>query len=47
LKIIGAKRLMAISTTLWGAVTIGTAFVTNWDQLMAVRVLLGAFEAGE
>lgn len=47
LKIVGAQRLMAISTTLWGAVTIGTAFVTNWGQLMAVRVLLGAFEAGE
>ncbi|ORY78469.1 major facilitator superfamily domain-containing protein [Leucosporidium creatinivorum] len=46
LKVIGAKRLMTVSTLLWGAVTTGTAFVKNWDQLMAVRVLLGAFEAG-
>lgn len=47
LKKVGARRLMTISTVLWGAITIGTAFVTNFHQLVAVRVLLGAAEAGK
>ena len=44
---VGARRLMTISTMLWGAITIGTAFVKNYEQLIACRVLLGAAEAGE
>jgi MFS family permease len=36
---------MATSTLCWSAITIGTAFVKNFDQLAAVRVLLGAAEA--
>ncbi|THV03968.1 MFS general substrate transporter [Dendrothele bispora CBS 962.96] len=30
----------------WGAAQLGMAFVTDWKQLLACRVLLGAFEAG-
>lgn len=36
---------MTASTLGWAALTIGTAFVKNFDQLAAVRVLLGAVEA--
>lgn len=36
---------MTASTLCWSALTIGTAFVKNFDQLIAVRILLGATEA--
>ncbi|KAE8445629.1 hypothetical protein EG329_013263 [Mollisiaceae sp. DMI_Dod_QoI] len=45
LKILTPKRLMTASTVAWAALTIGTAFTKNFDQLAAVRVLLGAVEA--
>jgi MFS family permease len=45
LKILTPKYLLTASTICWGALTIGTAFVKNFDQLAAVRVLLGAVEA--
>ncbi|KAK8864132.1 hypothetical protein IAR55_001378 [Kwoniella newhampshirensis] len=46
LKIITPRYLLTASTICWSAITIGTAFVKNFDQLVACRVLLGAFEAG-
>ncbi|KUJ14691.1 MFS general substrate transporter [Mollisia scopiformis] len=45
LKILTPKFLMTASTLGWAALTIGTAFTKNFDQLAAVRVLLGAVEA--
>jgi MFS family permease len=29
----------------WSAITIGAAFIKNYDQLLMTRVLLGVFEA--
>ncbi|WWD18844.1 hypothetical protein CI109_103299 [Kwoniella shandongensis] len=46
LKIITPRYLLTASTICWSSITIGTAFVKNYDQLIACRVLLGAFEAG-
>ncbi|KAF2100183.1 MFS general substrate transporter [Rhizodiscina lignyota] len=45
LKIITPKYLMTCSTLCWSALTIGTAFVKTFNQLIAVRILLGATEA--
>ncbi|KAK5725550.1 High-affinity nicotinic acid transporter [Elasticomyces elasticus] len=45
LKILTPKLLMTGSCLAWSALTIGTAFVTNFSQLIGVRVLLGAAEA--
>lgn len=45
LKIITPKLLMTASCISWSALTIGTAFVKNFGQLVGVRVLLGATEA--
>ncbi|KAF1990633.1 MFS general substrate transporter [Aulographum hederae CBS 113979] len=45
LKILTPKYLLTASTLSWGALTIGTAFVTNFSQLAALRVLLGIAEA--
>jgi MFS family permease len=33
-------------TFLWGVVMIGMDFTKKWDQLAALRVVLGLFEAG-
>lgn len=45
LKILTPKLLMTASCVCWSALTIGTAFVKNFSQLVGVRVLLGAAEA--
>ena len=45
LKIITPKLLMTGSCIAWSALTIGTAFVDSFGQLVGVRVLLGAAEA--
>ncbi|RDW89671.1 MFS general substrate transporter-52 [Coleophoma cylindrospora] len=45
LKILTPKILLTVSTAAWAALTIGTAFTKNFQQLAAVRVLLGTFEA--
>ena len=37
---------MAVITILWGGVMIGMGFVQKWDQMAAMRVLLGFLEAG-
>ena len=45
LKILTPKYLMTSSTLAWAAVTVGTAFITNFSQLATMRVLLGIAEA--
>lgn len=42
----GPHRAIALMCFGWSVVTIGTAFVKNFRQLVAVRVLLGITEAG-
>jgi MFS family permease len=42
----GPNKILALALVLWSAVTIGTGFVQNYHQAIAVRVLLGACEAG-
>lgn len=43
---IGPHRAIALMCVGWSVVTIGTAFVRNFGDLVAVRVLLGVTEAG-
>jgi len=37
---------MSSITTAWGGLMIGMGFVTHWQQLAALRVILGILEAG-
>lgn len=46
LKIVTPRILMATSTLCWGILTLGTGFTKNFNDLVAVRVLLGVAEAG-
>ncbi|UKZ83898.1 hypothetical protein TrVFT333_011713 [Trichoderma virens FT-333] len=43
---IGPRTHLAVITLLWGAVMIGMGFVKNFEQLAAMRVILGVLEAG-
>ncbi len=43
---IGARKTLARITILWGAASIGMAFVQTPTQFYIMRFLLGAFEAG-
>ncbi|OAA64952.1 high-affinity nicotinic acid transporter [Cordyceps fumosorosea ARSEF 2679] len=42
----GPGRVLAVAIVCWSAVTLGTGFAHNYGQIIACRVLLGAFEAG-
>lgn len=42
----GANSVMAISLVCWSLVTIGNGFIKNYRQAIAMRLLLGIFEAG-
>lgn len=42
----GANKAIGTSFVLWSACTIGTAFIHNYGQAIAVRMLLNAAEAG-
>lgn len=42
----GARRWLALTTALWGACSIATAFVHQPGELYTVRLLLGMAEAG-
>lgn len=42
----GANTVLAAAFISWSAVTIGTGFIKNYGQAIAVRLLLGMFEAG-
>jgi MFS family permease len=43
---VGPRFHLSIITVLWGAVMIGMGFVKSWDQMAALRVILGIMEAG-
>lgn len=43
---IGARVHLATITLCWGAVMIGMGFVKAWEQLAALRLILGVLEAG-
>lgn len=45
IKRFGISRVFAVSMVGWGVITLGTGFVQSFEQLVAVRVLLGIFEA--
>jgi MFS family permease len=42
----GPNKVLALALVLWSAVTICTGFIHTYGQAIAVRVLLGACEAG-
>ncbi|KAL1898439.1 hypothetical protein Sste5346_003342 [Sporothrix stenoceras] len=42
----GANRALGLCLIMWSAITLATAFVKTYHQAVAVRVLLGIFEAG-
>lgn len=42
----GPGRALGVAIVCWSAITIGTGFVHTYPQVIAVRLLLGAFEAG-
>ncbi|WWD08279.1 hypothetical protein V865_006390 [Kwoniella europaea PYCC6329] len=46
LKMIGPRNVLTGTTICWSALTVGTAFAKNFGHLAAIRVLLGALEAG-
>ena len=46
IKKFGANRVMAVAMVTWSATTIGTGFIQNYAQAIALRLLLGFFEAG-
>ncbi|KAI1276248.1 DNA-repair protein rad2 [Xylaria sp. FL0933] len=46
LKPIGPQRWIAFIVFVWGILALSTGFVHNFGSLVALRVLLGAFEAG-
>ncbi|KAL1959732.1 hypothetical protein VTO42DRAFT_1318 [Malbranchea cinnamomea] len=46
IKRFGANRVLATAMVSWSVITLGTGFVHNYGQAVAVRLLLGVFEAG-
>ncbi|KAI0973552.1 DNA-repair protein rad2 [Xylaria arbuscula] len=46
LKPVGPQRWIAFIVFVWGILALATGFVHNFGSLVALRVLLGAFEAG-
>ena len=46
LRKLGPRNFLAVITMLWGATTIACGFVRDWKDLVALRVVLGACEAG-
>ncbi|CDO91936.1 unnamed protein product [Kluyveromyces dobzhanskii CBS 2104] len=45
LKVIGPKYMMTGCLVCFGAISLGTAWVSDYSHLLVVRILLGAFEA--
>ncbi|EAS30930.3 phthalate transporter [Coccidioides immitis RS] len=43
---IGPQIFISVIIASWGVVLIGFGFVKNWEQMAALRALLGALEAG-
>lgn len=46
LKPFGPQRWMAFIVFIWGIIALATGFVKNFGSLVALRLLLGVFEAG-
>ncbi|KAK4693921.1 hypothetical protein P7C70_g8838, partial [Phenoliferia sp. Uapishka_3] len=46
LRKLGARNHMTMIVVSWGAVMVGMGFVKNWTALLALRAVLGVFEAG-
>lgn len=42
----GAKHVLGVAMVAWSVITLSTGFIENFHQAIAVRVLLGLFEAG-
>ncbi|KAJ9621612.1 hypothetical protein H2203_007099 [Taxawa tesnikishii (nom. ined.)] len=42
----GAKHVLGVAMIAWSVITLSTGFVQNYSQAIAVRILLGTFEAG-
>jgi len=42
----GAKHVLGVAMVSWSIITLCTGFIHNYSQAIALRVLLGAFEAG-
>ncbi|KAL9567477.1 hypothetical protein ACKAV7_008427 [Fusarium commune] len=42
----GANRVLAVAMVGWSAATFGTGFTHSYEQAMACRLILGAFESG-
>jgi MFS family permease len=43
---IGPTIFITTITFLWGCLLVGFGFVTSWDQLLGLRIILGVLEAG-
>ena len=46
MRLIGPRIFFSCTTVLFGIITIGTAFITTWRQMIAMRVLLGISMSG-
>lgn len=46
LKKLAPSTWLSLIMVLWGVATVGTGLVKNFEGLIAMRVLLGFFEAG-
>uniref|UniRef100_A0A8H7MY37 Major facilitator superfamily (MFS) profile domain-containing protein n=1 Tax=Bionectria ochroleuca TaxID=29856 RepID=A0A8H7MY37_BIOOC len=42
----GANHVLAVAMVGWSAATFGTGFTSSYEQAMACRLILGAFESG-
>ncbi|KZF21980.1 MFS general substrate transporter [Xylona heveae TC161] len=41
----GANQVLGVAMVAWSIITLGTGFIHNYHQAIAVRILLGTFEA--
>ncbi|KAK2789344.1 hypothetical protein FQN53_002186 [Emmonsiellopsis sp. PD_33] len=46
LRKVGAARWLSFVALSWGVVILGGGFVKSWEPMVAIRLLLGLFEAG-
>lgn len=46
LRKVGPRIFLPSITFLWGATMVCFGFLTNWEQMVGMRLVLGVFEAG-
>ena len=46
LRKLGPRIFLPSITFLWGATMVCFGFLTNWEQMIGMRLVLGVFEAG-